>query len=171
MKIVFFFAVLVCLTACKTTKKASKNKTAQVEEVAVKQRKINAQLDDGLRESSNDTRIIAVRVEGNKLFIDINYVGDCETHNFTLLGSKTLSKSLPPIRAIKLLHTGKREICSSLIYEKIEVDISSFAYQQKEGSLVYFTLEGWNHRIEYKFSASVKNQDVPKVDANGNPTE
>lgn len=155
--------------ACKTTKKV--RKAPQVEEVAVKQRKINAQLDDELRESSNDTRIIAVRVEGNKLFIDVNYVGDCEAHTFSLLGSKILSKSLPPIRAIRLLHTGKREVCSSLIYETIEVDVSSLAYQQKEGSLIYFTLEGWNHRIEYKFSASPKKEVVPKVDANGNPTE
>jgi hypothetical protein len=62
-----------------------------------------------------------------------------------------ISKSLPPIRSIKLIHSSENESCKQLMSETLFFDISNFAYKKEMGSVIKLNLEGWKEQIVYTF--------------------
>lgn len=100
-------------------------------------------------QASDLISISDVRVKGNKMLIDVNYSGGCEVHQFQLIGSAMISKSLPPIRAIQLVHTANNDKCKMLVNKTLEVDLKELAFKHEAGSKIYLTLGGWNQQIEY----------------------
>ena len=53
----------------------------------------------------SDTFIFnSVEIKDNFLLIEISFKGGCEKHNFEFIGSSTISKSMPPIRDVQLIH-------------------------------------------------------------------
>ncbi len=90
--------------------------------------------------------ILAVKVNGNVLVIDVSYSGGCEKHEFELIGSKSIQKSLPPKRGIKLYHNANGESCRELINQTLSFDISEFAYP---GGEIMLLLEGYLTPISY----------------------
>ena len=100
---------------------------------------------------SDPVTIKSVRMEGNKLFLAIEYSGGCENHSFQCIGSPVIAKSLPPIRAIQLVHTANGDACKKLIEQTLEIDISALAYKQEAESKIFLNLEGWAERIVYTF--------------------
>ena len=100
----------------------------------------------------SDTFIFnSVEIKDNFLLIEISFKGGCEKHNFEFIGSSTISKSMPPIRDVQLIHLANKENCVSDIVKKIKVDISELAYKKEKGSKIFFTLIGWGKRLEYVF--------------------
>ena len=98
----------------------------------------------------SDTFIFnSVEINGNYLLLEIRFKGGCKKHNFQFVGTSTLSKSLPPIRDVQLVHLSNQDTCKTEILEKLIVDISELAYNKEKGSKIYFTLTGWEERIEY----------------------
>jgi len=93
-----------------------------------------------------NTTINTVSLEENVLSMNVSYSGGCEEHEFTLLGSKMISKSLPPQRGITLYHKSNNDSCRELITEDLAFDISDFAYGDKEIVLI---LKDWKDRISY----------------------
>jgi hypothetical protein len=93
-----------------------------------------------------NTAINTVSLEGNVLSMNVSYSGGCEEHEFTLLGSKMISKSLPPQRGITLYHQNNNDSCRELITEDLAFDISDFAYGEKEIVLI---LKDWKESISY----------------------
>lgn len=145
MKIILIFSLILATVGCKTQKNLSKDKDANC-----KSNMITATIGE-INVQSDLQTISEVRVSGNKLFIDINYSGGCEKHEFQVIGSKIIAKSLPPIRGIQLVHKANGDACKKLIEQTIEVDISALAYKQEAGSKIFLTLDGWKERIEYTF--------------------
>lgn len=145
MKIILIFSLIIATVGCKTRKNLSKENDANC-----KSNMITATIGE-INSPSDLLNISAVRVSGNKLFIDINYSGGCEKHEFEVIGSSMIAKSLPPIRAIQLVHKANNDACKKLIEQTIEVDISALAYKQEAGSTIFLTLDGWKDRIEYTF--------------------
>ena len=96
-------------------------------------------------------QITGVTVSGNNMSIDVNYSGGCEEHNFQLIGSENIAKSLPPIRSVKLVHNANGDACRKLEERTLVFDISDLTYKQEAGSVIYLTLDGWKDRIEYRF--------------------
>ncbi|MFN5784513.1 MAG: hypothetical protein ACK457_01020 [Flavobacteriia bacterium] len=100
---------------------------------------------------SDPFSISDVRVQGNKMFIEVSYSGGCQEHAFQLVGSSMIAKSLPPIRHMQLVHESNDDACRMMILKTIEIDVKALAYQQETGSKIYLTIEGWQDRIEYTY--------------------
>ena len=84
--------------------------------------------------------------------MNVSYSGGCEKHSFKIIGDLLLSKSLPPIRSVKLIHYGNNDACKKLIIENLVIDISDLAYKKEDGSEIYLSLDGWGERITYVFN-------------------
>ncbi|MFT4600542.1 MAG: hypothetical protein ACI857_000716 [Arenicella sp.] len=92
------------------------------------------------------TEIKKVALEGNVLNLSISYSGGCAEHEFSLIGSKMISKSLPPQRGITLFHNSNGDSCRELVDEELAFNISDFAYLDTE---IILKLEGWAEGISY----------------------
>ena len=100
---------------------------------------------------SDTFNINSVEINGNYLFLEMSYRGGCKKHDFDFTGSSSISKSLPPIRAVQLVHFSNQDTCKKEILEKLKIDISELAYKKEKGSKIFFTLVGWEKRLEYVF--------------------
>ena len=95
--------------------------------------------------------INSVEVVGNIMNIDISYSGGCQEHEFTMTGSSVISKSLPPIRSVQLIHNANGDTCREMKTKTVAINIELMAYKQDEGSEIYLNLVGWKDRISYKY--------------------
>lgn len=98
-------------------------------------------------------QILDAEIKGNTLVLAISYEGGCGFHDFQLIGSEAISKSLPPIRSVSLLHTlaSTEEKCKATVNTTLKFDIKKLAYKQEKGSEIYLTLEGWKERLTYVY--------------------
>jgi hypothetical protein len=111
----------------------------------------NAILGD-INQNSIATTINNVVLKDNVLEISINYTGGCAKHDFELVGSEMISKSLPPIRSINLIHkTLNEESCKRTMYDTLYFDLSNLAYQSINGSVIKLNLTGWKEQIVYTY--------------------
>lgn len=145
MKFLLIFSLILTVLSCKSHKCADSKEDANS-----KRSMITATIGE-INLPSDPITISAIRVEGNKMFLDIRYSGGCEEHSFQVVGSEMIAKSLPPIRAIQIMHNSNGDQCKKLIEQTLEVDISALAYKQENGSKIFLTTEGWKERIEYTF--------------------
>ena len=100
----------------------------------------------------SDTFIFnSVEINGNYLLLEIKFKGDNKKHNFEFIGSPTISKSMPPIRSVQLIYLDNKENNEKEIVEKLKIDLTELAYKKEKGSKIYFTLIGWEKRLEYVF--------------------
>ncbi len=81
--------------------------------------------------------------------MEISYIGGCKRHYFEVIGSSSISKSIPPIRSIQLNHTSDKDTCGIVISKKIKVDISEFAYKKEGGNEIHLSLNGWKDKVKY----------------------
>ena len=144
MKYLFLLSVAIFTLGCKTAKESA-HQTPEISRL-----KITASLGE-INIPSDPIEITAVRVEGNTMFIDMSYTGGCEEHTFEVIGSEMISKSLPPIRSVQLIHAAKGDQCKKIVEETLIVDISKLAYKQEHGSTIFLLVNALKNRIEYTF--------------------
>lgn len=109
---------------------------------------VKARIGD-ISQRSDFYEIQSASIEGNKMYINIQYSGGCERHDFQLIGSPAVAKSLPPQRSIKLIHKNNGDMCESLVYETIEADLSELALEKKRGSEIVLNLEGFTEPLKF----------------------
>jgi hypothetical protein len=102
-------------------------------------------------EKNDQTTINSAKIEGNNLILEVSYGGGCEEHDFSLVGSQMISKSLPPIRAVKLIHDAHEDKCKAFIMKTLTFDISNMAYKQERGSEIMLKIEGVEEKLKYTF--------------------
>lgn len=143
-----FILILICsslFVACKCQKKIVEQTNITNEDVL-----LIGKL-DMLRDSSDAIKVEDVKINGDKLEIKVSYGGGCENHSFELIGSPNISKSLPPIRSIQLIHRANKDVCKALIIKELTFDISAFAYKKESGSTIYLQLDGWDQKLLYTY--------------------
>ena len=101
---------------------------------------------------SNKVDILDVKISGNVMTLKIGYAGDCKNHEFSIIGSQMISKSLPPIRNIQLIHNSNNDNCKSYVSHNLDIDISNLAYKKVNGSAIILKLNGWKERIVYTYN-------------------
>lgn len=148
MKTIILFSLSLFILSCGTQKKAAE--ATDVKQTSNSNTMITATIGE-INVPTDPISISDIRVQGNKLLIDVNYSGGCAEHSFSVVGSAMIAKSLPPIRAIQLVHNANGDQCKKMEMKTLEVDVKALAYQQEAGSKIYLTLEGWKERIEYTF--------------------
>ena len=113
---------------------------------------IDSSSDSTKKENNSDAiKILDAKINKNQLLLNISYSGGCENHSFKIIGDLLLSKSLPPIRSVKLIHYGNNDACKKLIIENLVIDISDLAYKKEDGSEIYLSINGWTEKIHYVF--------------------
>ena len=100
-------------------------------------------------------QIQQANIIGNQLFIVVKAHPILTTSDFALSGSPNISKSLPPIRSIRLAVTKipvKKGDSSVAMFEQTLVfDIRELAYKQEVGSEIYLQFEGAKERYLYTY--------------------
>ena len=157
MRYSVLFFLLIIIFSCKTQKNNKhcffkKKKTEQTENT-LKAIIIDSSTDSTKKENISDAiKILDAKISKNQLLLNISYSGGCEKHSFKINGDLQLSKSLPPIRSVNLIHYGNNDACKKLIIENLVIDISDLAYKKEDGSEIYLSLDGWGERITYVFN-------------------
>lgn len=109
---------------------------------------LKAQIGD-ISQRSDFYEIKSASIEGNKMYINIQYSGGCERHTFELLGSEGVLKSLPPQRAIRLIHHNNDDMCESIVNETIEADLTDLAFEKTRGSEIVLNLDGYSKPLKF----------------------
>jgi hypothetical protein len=99
--------------------------------------------------------ILSVNISGNQLILLIATDPSSHASEFILQGDAVISKSLPPIRTVRLSNVGEKqhERTDQTKWKNLTLtfDISDLAYKQESGSEIYLKLEGANERILYTY--------------------
>ena len=142
MKNGLLMLTIVALLASCGNRDKSKNKSGET----VTKTAILVDDYDNYRDNAS-TSIESIALDGNILTISISYSGGCKDHEFSLVGSRMISKSLPPQRGIMLYHNNNGDSCRELKEEQLVFDIKAFEYKPKEE--IILTLEGWEEKISF----------------------
>ena len=142
MKSLIIFIGICVLFACKTkqnSEEESSVNTTPLSESEITNRdypslNINAVIGDLSVESKN-VQILKSKIEGNNLILKIGYSGGCTTHEFEFIGSPMISKSLPPIRSVRLIHLTD-DTCREYIERELVIDLKELAYKKEAGSQI-----------------------------------
>lgn len=151
MKTILIVCLAIVAFGCKSTKNVAAADNLSKDTVQKNENDVIAASIGRIDQASDPISISAVRVEGNKMLIDVSYGGGCEDHQFQVIGSPMISKSLPPIRAIQLVHVANGDKCKMNVMKTLEVDLKELSYKQEAGSKIYLTLGGWSQQIEYTY--------------------
>ena len=162
MKYIFILAIVI-FASCKTVDnvKSENGKTNNEQtnsEGGIVERKyepieIKAEIGRIEREQTTSVQIIKSRIEGNTLFLKIGYSGGCEKHNFKVIGNPMISKSLPPIRSIELVHLNSGDTCREYIEQQLIIDISDLAYEKENGSKIKLQFSGMEEMLMFTYTS------------------
>ena len=161
MKNIFILALLL-FVSCKTAKiTSSKSNDTTIEqfdtEGGIVERKyepieIKAEIERIDPEQTSSVQIIKSRIEGNTLYLKIGYSGGCAKHDFNVIGNPMISKSLPPIRSVELVHLNNGDTCREYIEQQLIIDISELAYRKDNGSKIKLQFSGIDEMMTYTYS-------------------
>ena len=157
MKGLIIFIGICVLFACKTKQNSeveSSVNTTPVSESEITNREypslnIVAVIGDLSVESKN-VQILKSKIEGNNLILKIGYSGGCSTHEFEFIGSAMISKSLPPIRSVKLIHRTD-DTCREYIERQLVVDLKELAYKKEAGSQIKLNVGANGGQLLYTY--------------------
>lgn len=167
MRILLFIGIAAMTFACSTEKELAENTTEEevlTEEVVLTSeiKNLDPNIDGkpqrpyqvkgsfgDINQRTDAYEIVSAKIEGNKLYIDITYTGGCAHHRFECVGMEAVSKSNPPQRAIKLIHSNDNDSCESIVKQTIEVDIQLFALSAAGRSEIVLNLERYSQALNY----------------------
>lgn len=85
--------------------------------------------------------ITAAHVEGQVLFLQVQFGGGCGKHRLALVTSSAIAESNPPYSQFRLAHDGGGDPCDALITRELRVDLSPIVpLAQGSGNALRFTL-------------------------------
>ena len=95
-----------------------------------------------LNSESAAVNIQSAEIKGNSIQLVVSYSGGCAEHSFRLMGSAILTKSLPPQRAVKLIHTNNGDQCKKMITDTLMFDVTPLANNASKDKTVVLNLDG-----------------------------
>jgi hypothetical protein len=98
---------------------------------------------------SDAITINSARIEGNLMYLIVEYSGGCQEHAFELTGSFAVAKSIPPQRGIQLYHNANGDNCRALITDTLIANIEALAAAPTKGSEIFLNLEGYGKQLKY----------------------
>lgn len=130
MKTTFIIATFILaagLLSCGSTKDVGSA------EVSADQKVPEAELvDDFSTYRSAAITIKSILIKGDIMTIHVTYSGGCEEHEFQLLGTTALQKSMPMKRGVMLYHDNKGDSCRELVDEILVFDITALGVSGQE---------------------------------------
>lgn len=99
--------------------------------------------------SGDDYSIEAVEVYGSEISYVVRYGGGCEPHEFRLLTTGAIMKSMPPQMSVVLHHNANGDKCRALITDTVSFDLSPVR-PKGNGSLI-LRMKNYEDRIVYNY--------------------
>lgn len=157
MKGLIIFIGICVLFSCKTKQNSettvSQNNSNVIDSGIIERDhpslNIEAEIGDMTQESKN-VQILKSKIDGNHLILKIGYSGGCTTHEFQFLGSAMISKSLPPIRTVRLVHHTD-DTCREYIERELVVNLKDLAYKKESGSKIKLKIQGAEDFLLYTY--------------------
>ncbi len=133
--LVYSFALLaIVLVSCKAPKNSMNQNTIETSIPL-------AEIGDFTTESAA-VDILSAEIKGTSIQLVVSYSGGCAEHSFRLIGSPVLTKSLPPQRAVKLIHTNNSDQCKKMITDTLLFDVTPLANNASKDKTVVLNLDG-----------------------------
>jgi hypothetical protein len=146
----YLLPLILFLSACGTMKKSKVEKTTEIPAPKALIRQ-NETIDMG----ADLFQIQTMNIIGNRLHVIVKAHPILSVEDFDLSGSANISKSLPPIRTIRLdvkkIPIKKGENTVAMMEQTLVFDITDLAYKQEAGSEIYLQFEGAKERILYTY--------------------
>lgn len=152
MKTCILFVVAFCAMACgsKSTVATSENTPAETENNAEVSEAKPIQVVELLPNDSGDAYTLrSTSVYGSVLEIVLTYSGGCKEHEFNLMTTGAIMKSMPPQMEIMLYHKGNEDFCRALVTDTVRFDLGAIK-PEGSGSLI-LRLQHYNDRIVYNY--------------------
>ena len=133
--LVYSFALLaIVLVSCKAPKNSMNQNTIETSIPL-------AEIGD-LNMESAAINIQSAEIKGTSIQLVVSYSGGCAEHSFRLIGSPVLTKSLPPQRAMKLIHINNGDQCKKMITDTLLFDVTPLANKASKDKTVVLNLDG-----------------------------
>ncbi|MFM6935684.1 MAG: hypothetical protein ACKOXP_09585 [Flavobacteriales bacterium] len=146
----YFIPLLLILSACGNLKKT---KTPVMTESNVP--KATIRQTETFDMGGELFKIQQVNIVGNQLFLVVQAHPILTVSDFALTGAAAISKSLPPIRSIRLSVTKipikKGDESFAMLEQTLVFDIRELAYKQEAGAEIYLQFEGAKERYLYTY--------------------
>jgi hypothetical protein len=126
------FATLLLISCGNSKNAANSEKSDETENATPSAKKAILSQDIAKFRDTESYNIKSINLQGNILELNITYNGGCANHEFELVGSAFITKSLPPKRIVQLYHHKNTDDCRELVHETLYFDISDLAYQNSE---------------------------------------
>ena len=153
MKHLIFFSVLSVsiLCACKSTKKHPKD--PQVAEAIAHKSfafEVKAVLKDTTQFGKDAYKLAKSRVNGDTLFVDVEYSGGCKDHVFTARHNGQYMKSMPAQLNLIIDHNANGDACRELIRETLAFDLRAARYGSS-GTLILLLNGDRSAKVTYTY--------------------
>jgi hypothetical protein len=146
--VIFFF----CSNSCKMKKNSANNLNSGKEIKTGEKEQYPEAVIGEFEKSSDPYKILDVSITGNFMEIVVQYGGGCvDLHDFKLIGSPNLAKSLPPQRVIQLVHDNKDDNCKALITKTLKFSVTNLADKKVQGKKVILKFENFEKSVEYTY--------------------
>ena len=158
-----FLLIALAFISCKSVKNTNQEdlnneNTNEIPEVNMNRKhdpiSIEATIGRNGDNASSSVQIIKSKLTGNKLSLKIGYSGGCTKHEFQVIGNPMISKSLPPIRSVELIHIANGDTCREYIERELIIDLSQLAYRKEAGSKIKLQFSGLEESIMYTYTAN-----------------
>jgi hypothetical protein len=150
MNMRYLLPLILFFSACGTMKKTKVEKMTEIPAPKAFIRQIETIEAGGELFQIQTTNII-----GNRFYVVIKAHPMLTVEDFDLTGSANISKSLPPIRTIRLdvkkIPIKKGDNAVAMMEQTLVFDITDLAYKQEAGSEIYLQFEGAKERILYTY--------------------
>jgi len=133
--IVVLAALTLTFSSCKSKKQPVSEENREAVNHKAYQLEVKPVLLDTTRFGADLFDANKVRINGDTLFIDVEYSGGCKDHVFTARHNGNYMKSLPPQLNLYIDHQGNGDGCRELIRETIAFDLTTCRVG-KTGSLI-----------------------------------
>lgn len=132
MKLLSILLISTIILSCGNSKSLNSETTETIEKQGPSAKKAILSQDIGKFRNTEPYSILDIELNANILQLNITYNGGCTDHEFELVGSSFITKSMPPKRLIQLYHHKSNDDCRELVHETLYFDISVFAHSNGE---------------------------------------
>jgi len=146
----YLLPFILLFSACGTMKKTKVEKMTEIPAP-----KAFIRQNETIEMGGELVQIQTMNIIGNRLHVIVKAHPMLGVEDFDLTGSPSISKSLPPIRTMRLdvkkIPLKKGDSAVVMMEQTLVFDITEFAYKQEAGSEIYLQFEGAKERILYTY--------------------
>ncbi len=144
------FLLVVAVSSCKSKKANVDSETQAAINLKAYQLEVKPVILDTTTYGKDAFESNKVRVNGDTLFIDVQYSGGCKDHVFTARHNGNYMKSLPPQLNLYIDHQANGDGCRELIRETLAFDLKNCKVG-KTGSLILLINADRSKKVTYAY--------------------